>query len=546
MTELRFISSLEKVLPDVRPTLEKSSGVMLKNEKYHFSFFLHSDENWPSVFPVRLKVESDLGDVIHVYRTALVPAVFTGVESDDMYCLNQNRPGLYPDCLIEGENDIALPPHQYVGFIVEVAPKGQKCLPVGEHTIRITALKEDTEVASGDFHLEILNEKLAEHDLAITQWIHYDSMARVHGVKVFSRAFYRICREYFQTAVRYGQTMVLTPLFTFPLDTAVGGKREPFQLVGVSKVGEEYRFDFSELKHFIDFAFSCGFRYIEFSHLFTQWGAYHAPAVYGDDNGTQKQLFGWDTDALGDDYKAFLTAFLPALVAFIDKEGLRGKCYLHISDEPNETHLEHYRKVSAFVRGLIDGLPLMDALSHYQFYEEKLTDLAAVCIDQDKLFREHNTRHLVYYCCFPTTSGYPNRTMTLPLHRVRILGSLIYRNDAVGFLQWGFNFYQSAYSIRPIDPYNNTDSFGNFPSGDAFVVYPNGDSVRPSLRLLAFYDGFQDYMALKRLEQKRGREFVLSFLENNGIKEGYNDYPRNPGAFESMRETIARLLVAKK
>ena len=39
------------------------------------------------------------------------------------------------------------------------------------------------------------------------------------------------------------------------------------------RVKGEYRFDFSELKRWIDLCKKCGIEYYEMSHLFSQWGA---------------------------------------------------------------------------------------------------------------------------------------------------------------------------------------------------------------------------------------------------------------------------------
>ena len=545
MVEIKMISPLEKVFPDVRPQTEKTGGVMLQNERHHFSFFLRSDENWPALFPVKLSVQAAPGLSVRLYQTVLVPVLYGGMESEDMYVLNRNRAGLYPDFL-EEKDDIVLSPHKYIGFTAEVSVKGKKTFSQNACPITICVQKDGRTLCCGIYTLTVLKERLPENNLILTQWIHFDSIMHAHHVKAFSTAFYRVCRSYFETAVAYGQTMVLTPLFTFALDTAPGHRRTPFQLVGVKKEKGVWAFDFSELAHFISFAFSCGFRYIEFSHLFSQWGACHTPAIYGEENGVQKQFFGWDTDSLGEDYLSFLAAFLPALTAFVKEAGLAEKCFLHLSDEPTAEHLERYRRLSAFVRTHAPGIRLLDALSHFEYQKENLIDLAAVSIDQDKPFCDAGIPHLVYYCCMPTVRSYPNRTIPMPLHRVRILGTLLYRNDAAGFLQWGFNFYQSALSLHRIDPYRTTDADGTFPAGDAFVVYPGEKGCLPSLRLFAFYDGIKDYLALQMLEKKRGRAFVFSLLEEEGIGVGYNDYPHDPVAFEKMREKVLLLLKEEK
>jgi len=106
-----------------------------------------------------------------------------------------------------------------------------------------------------------------------------------------------------------------------------------------------------------------------------------------------------------------------------------------------------------------------------------------------------------------------------------------------GFLQWGFNFYNTRNSTKPIDPYTDTASGGDFPSGDAFVVYPDGDNVIASLRLEVFYEGIQLYLALKKLENVIGREKIVGMLKERGY-EGYNTYPHSPQALISLKKEI--------
>lgn len=68
----------------------------------------------------------------------------------------------------------------------------------------------------------------------------------------------------------------------------------------------------------------------------------------------------------------------------------------------------------------------------------------------------------------------------MPSARNRILGALLYKYNAVGFLQWGYNFWYSQFSKHEIDPFTVTDAGKAFPSGDAFVVYP-GETVSRSI-----------------------------------------------------------------
>ena len=128
----------------------------------------------------------------------------------------------------------------------------------------------------------------------------------------------------------------------------------------------------------------------------------------------------------------------------------------------------------------------------------------------------------------------------MPSVRNRVLGFLLYKYDVKGFLHWGYNFYNSQYSIKAIDPYKITDAGGGFPSGDSFIVYPAKDGTAlESLRLKVFYDGFQDMRALKLLESKIGREKTLEILEEGLEKPlSFTEYPRCEEWLLSTRERI--------
>lgn len=66
-------------------------------------------------------------------------------------------------------------------------------------------------------------------------------------------------------------------------------------------------------------------------------------------DGEYKQIFGWDTDAISEEYKNFLHVFLKELTVFLEKEGIMENCYFHVSDEPFEEHEEQYKAVKAIL-----------------------------------------------------------------------------------------------------------------------------------------------------------------------------------------------------
>ena len=129
----------------------------------------------------------------------------------------------------------------------------------------------------------------------------------------------------------------------------------------------------------------------------------------------------------------------------------------------------------------------------------------------------------------------------MPLQRTAILGMQLYETGVQGFLHWGFNFYNTQYSLKAIDPYKVTDAGGKFLSGDSFVVYPKEDGVNYSIRYFALMRGFEDYRLLKTVEKKHSREKVLEVLHSYGL-HGLNEYPRSVEEYDELRHQLYNLL----
>ena len=502
MLESVLTSSLEKGFVDQTPAdfSPYTSAIMLKNQHLSCQLMLRvpADEKG---MRVALTLGGSAAPYAKWYNVRQIPVLFPtyGPESiDDNYL--RKTPGLYPD-LLE-------PPHyrgriQLVsgllqGVWITIAPEGK--LEAGEHTltVRITNDK-DEELALHTLKLQVIDASLPDHGMMLTQWFHCDCLASFYRVPVFSERHWEIIGNYLRTAVEYGQNMILTPLFTPPLDTEVGGERLTVQLVDVTLNADgSYTFGYDKLDRWVALCHTCGMRYFEMSHLFTQWGAAHAPKIVAWINGEEKRIFGWDTDAAGEEYAAFLKAFLPSLIEHLKELGIDKNCKFHLSDEPHGGCVEQYRHAKAVVSEALNGYDIMDALSSFDFYRDGLVSLPIPGSDHIGPFLEAGVEGLwTYYCCVQG-KGVSNRFIAMPSWRNRALGMQCFKYDIAGFLHWGFNFYNNMYSVDAINPYLDTEGEHQVPAGDSFVVYPAPDGTTlPSIRLMAFREGLEDLAAMK-------------------------------------------------
>lgn len=536
--KLKLMSSLEKVFfNECTDVEEKTSGSMLKNEIYSFQLVCYVETTWPQTrFLSKIKVESELEPYIQIKQVDYVPSRVPTFawDSDDDYITKE--PGLFPDPLqTVRDGVIVLTGNQSRSFWITVDPKGAK---VGNYDIGLQISNyEDEPLAETCFHLEIVDAELPELDICNTGWLYGDCIAKLHDVEILSDKYWDILEKYLDVYVKFGHNMILTPLFTPPLDTMVGRERPTNQLVAVSVIDGTYHFDFGNLKKWIDLCHKCGIKYFEMNHLFTQWGAKHAPKIMATVDGEYQRIFGWETDALSEEYSKFLHEFLAKLVVFLKAEGIFEHCFFHVSDEPKKSDEEQYKLEKEILLSHIKDAQIMDALSDYSFYEKGIVSTPVVGCNHLQPFLENDVKGLWTYYCMSQRKEVPNRFMAMPAYRNRILGYLLYKYDMKGFLHWGFNFWFTQLSLDVLDPYRDTSAGSGFPSGDAFIVYPldRDGEVVCSTRLYVFNEAMQDLRALKLLEALTGRETVMELLRD---VESFAVYPRNNQYITKLRETV--------
>ena len=418
---------------------------------------------------------------------------------------------------------------------LEIIPQPEN--KAGLQTISVVLSCGDT-IEKVQFNIDVIDAKLPEQKLINTNWFHTDCIATHYGVEVFSDKYWEYVKNFLQVAVDYGMNMVLTPLFTPPLDTKVGKERPTVQLVGVKLEKDKYTFDFANLNKWIAMCEEVGIKYFELSHLFTQWGAKKCPKIMANVDGEQKRIFGWDTKASGKKYRNFLTAFAEAFKPYLKEKGLEDKVYFHVSDEPFAAVVRHYRKASKIVSELFGEYKIMDALSNIKFYNKGLVKLPVPANDHIEPFIGVVPDLWTYYCCVQV-KGVSNKFFSMPSQRNRVLGYQMYKYNVKGFLHWGYNFWYKQFSVGPVDPFTETDAGGSFPSGDSFVVYPGVDG-KPlqSLRLKVFYDGFQDMRACQLLEDLVGKDKVMSIIEEGVTPITFASFPHSDEWQLGVREKI--------
>ena len=528
--EFMLVSSLQKVFNDQRPQPWADSHMsVLNNQRGAFQLAFYSAK--PSCFTLSLKGL----DTFSVYRVEDVPSSYPcHKEVDEKYL--RTGPGLYPDLLKPADPSL---PFSASGSQWQALWISFENLKPGLHTVSLCLTWEEQKE---DLSLTVFvsDLQLPPQRLYHTEWFHGDCLADYYHVPVFSEEHWQAVDGFLSAAHRCGVNMILTPVFTPPLDTMQGGERTTVQLVDVFKENSSYSFDFRKLRRWIDLCRKNRIDELEISHLFTQWGAVAAPKVLVYENGHPIKKFGWHTPAVGGEYTSFLRSFLTELKKELTRQGMWEHTWFHISDEPSEEQRSDYEAARNSIRDLLPDGRIIDALSSFRFYSSGCVEKPVVCEDHIEPFREAGVPELWTYYCTAQGLQVPNRFFSMPSGRNRILGTLLYIYDLQGFLHWGFNFYNTQFSLQSIDPFTVTDAGGKFPSGDPFLVYPAPDRTAwPSIRSEVLYDGLQDLRLLHLAEEKLGRSAVLDLIEKTaGYRMSFTNYPIDETFFQALQKNI--------
>ncbi len=549
MIQTKIVSSMEKCFLDsnIADYIELTHLSALKNERVSFQLF-YTDDTVDATLPYRatnfgLQIEGLPQGLASVRRVDYVPVTIACLQEggDENYL--RTAPGLYPDLLSPLQyGGVSVMRHQLQSVWIELDLNER--LPAGEHTVTVKLTNKGETQAENTLTLTVIDALLPPQEMIFTQWFHTDCLANYYNVPVWSEEHWRIVENFAAAAAKNGINMLLTPVHTPPLDTAVGGERTTTQLVDVTQEGGEYSFGFDKLDRWIEMCNRVGIRYFEIAHLFTQWGAQRAPKIMATVNGECKRIFGWETDATSEEYTHYLRAFLTAFLTHMKARGDDKRCYFHISDEPNKLHIDRYRAAKAIVADLLKDYPIMDALSNLEFYQDGLLEMPIPANDRIEPFIEAGIPNLwTYYCC---TQGLnvSNRFIAMPLWRTRSIGLQFYKFNIVGFLHWGYNFYNNMHSRDAINPYLDTCAGYSFPAGDAFSVYPAQDGTAlESVRILSFFEALQDVRAFRLAEKLVGRERVIKELERTfGEEIRFDRCAKSAAPLLKIRERINEMI----
>lgn len=517
MFKTRLVSSQEKIFTDDRiESFEELSELSsLLGERFSFQL-LYIDEGKDYTFDRRPLLDLTIGGSLKDYvtvrdvRNVPVDRPINPEHHDDQYL--RKIPGIYPDLLT---------PLRYGGKVVvgrdllrslwiEVEPSEEL---FGKQDLTLTLSLNDKSVTHS-INVDIIPVALHENKMMFTQWFYCDCLAAYYNVPAWSEKHWEVVENFARLYAKRGRSMIYTPLLTPALNVLPPFERTPSQLVDVTLTNGEYTFGFEKVDRWVDMCDRVGIEYFEISHFFDQHRAAHSAKVYATVDGVKKPLFTWDTPSDDEEYAHFLRAMVSAFVKHMRARGDDQRCYYHISDEPHLDLLEHYTKIKASIEDIVEGYPIMDALSDFDFYSAGALATPVPVTSKIMPFIEANVPNLwTYYACNQLV-GYSNCYVAMPSWRTRSIGMQLFKYNIHGFLHWGYNYYNNRASGDAINPFLDLGGEDWVPAGDTFIVYPDQDGTPlESVRAITLDEAMQDVRAMRAAEALTSHEEVVRVME---------------------------------
>lgn len=526
-----LVDDLEKVLPRTAPREFDTSVPLTGFVGERISLQVAIDiPRTPHIVLDDVSIEVTCpGATVALHRVDLVPVQVPSypVHDENYYA---DEPGLYPDVMVPIEQGLLdLRVLGWNSVWIDLTLESEQAGPV---QVKVTVqpkvwgdetAAEPSVLLDQALPIEVTPQTAPPTPIRHIAWLHSDGLSHYYDTPVGSDLYWTAIENQIASAAEMGVTAVLTPVWTPPLDTAVGTYRTNVQLLGIWHDEDGYSFDTEQLDRFTALLVKYGVPNVEIAHLFTQWGARFAPQIWVNTADGPQLKFGWHVDATAPEYRELLEAMIPFLRSHLEPTFGAQNVLWHVSDEPSEQHLEHYRAARGVVADLLSGAVVMDALSSPDYASE--VDHPIVGTNHVHEFLERGLAVPNVYYCIGQNRAVSNRFIAQKAVGHRHLGAQMYVQGATTFLQWGYNFYLAQYAVRAIDPFKDTSAGSRFASGDSFTVYPGPEgTVYPSIRHRVLATWAYDARVMAWAEQLIGRDAVVAIVDPKGEYAGERGY----------------------
>ena len=359
--------------------------------------------------------------------------------------------------------------------------------------------------------VEVLNQTLkdpTEWIFHLDLWQHPTSVARAEGLELWSDAHFEAMKPIMTRLRMAGQKVITATLNKDPWNHQCYDAYEPM-IKWTKHADGSWSYDYAIFDRWVQFMLDLGIsKYIN-CYSMVPW---NCELEYFDEKAGEVVTVKAEPNT-----PIFPVIWKPFLIDF--KKHLQEKGWLEITNIAMDERSPEAMQAAAKV--LMDCAPEMGfALADNHRSYEKFTMMRDVCAamrhqtvtPEDMAMRRAQGYTTTFYvCCSPS---YPNTFTTSQPYEAELLGWKNIAHDYDGFLRWAYNSWAE-------DPQYDS-RFGNWMSGDTYLVYPYN---RSSMRFERLIDGIEVTEKVRALRaagvDMSGVDAVLEKIRNTEITD-YN------------------------
>jgi hypothetical protein len=448
-----------------------------RNERVHGQFVVWSADAVPQLRLACSELRPEKGAAL---PASCVQARFV------RYALADQQP--VGDILDDAER-VDLPPGGFrpVWLTVTVPAEAKPGLYRGA----LTVTGADQRAVVFPLELEVLRAALPdpkEWAFFLDLWQHPWAIARVHGVKPFSKEHYALMEPIYRELAGAGQKVLTTTITELPWNHQNFDAYHTM-ITRVKRADGTWSFDYARFDEYVAFGRRCGLGPQIHCYTMAPWGN----RVYYTDGATGDQV----AVALKPgtpEHEAYWGPFLADFQRHLEKKGWADDTYIAMDERGPEDTKATADCVKKHAPRLKIAMPGNHPPSHFKGIElanycQFISHIDAPFLKEAQARRAEGKVTTFYVCCGPRR---PNTFTFSPASEQVWLGYYAAANELDGFLRWAFVNWPRA-------PLTDT-SFGPWPAGDTFLLYPG---PRSSVRWEMLRDGIEEAEKIRLLRAKQ-------------------------------------------
>lgn len=313
-------------------------------------------------------------------------------------------------------------------------------------------------------------------------WQNPYAVARYYGVPLWSKQHFDLMRPLMKMYAAAGGKVITAAIINRPW---AGQTEDAFgsMVVKTKKIDGSWAYDYTVFDRWVEFMMECGVTEQIDCYTVVPWAL---TFDYIDQaTGAQASVKAEPGSAA---YRNYWLPFLKDFAAHLESKGWLGKTAIAMDERPRES----MKAAEEIIFGASKKFKIAGAIHYYPDVEPNIYDL---CLSYgetvpDSVLRARQAagkKTTIYTCCaeaYPNTFTFsrPAEATWLPLHAAAI--------GVDGYLRWAYNSWTT-------DPLADS-RFRSWASGDCYLVYPGGSSIRME-RLV---EGIQDYEKIMILRKE--------------------------------------------